>query len=48
MQAPPHSIGDQINAVRETIKNVESSGFVVEMEEYDFEDMYQMIIKIKK
>jgi len=48
VQAPPHSIGDQINAVRETIKNVESSGFVVEMEEYDFEDMYQMIIKIKK
>lgn len=42
------NIGDQINSVRETIKTVESSGFQVEMEEYDFEDMYQIVIKIKK
>ena len=42
------NIGDQINSVRNTIKQVESNGFMVEMEEYDFEDMYQMIIKIKK
>ena len=46
--ASKKNIGDQINTVRNTIKQVESDGFMVEMEEYDFEDMYQMIIKIKK
>lgn len=42
------NIGDQINTIRNTVKSVESSGFQVELEEYDFEDMYQIIIKIKK
>ena len=45
---PRKNIGDQINLVRSTVKNVESAGFMTEMEEYDFEDMYQIIIKIKK
>lgn len=43
-----HNVGDQITEVREAVKRVESAGFRVEMEEYDFEDMYQMIVKIKK
>jgi len=47
-QPKPKNIGDQINSVRDTIKNVEQAGFRVEMEEYDFEDMYQIIVKIKK
>lgn len=42
------SIGDQINTVRDAIKNIEINGYRVEVEEYDFEDMYQMVIKIKK
>lgn len=42
------SIGDQISTIRDTVKTVETSGFKVEMEEYDFEDMYQITIKIKK
>ena len=42
------NVGDQINSIRETIKSVENSGFRVEMEEYDFEDVYQIIIKIQK
>lgn len=42
------SIGDQINTIRETVKKVETDGFKVEMEEYDFEDLYQIILKIKK
>lgn len=42
------SVGDQINTIRNSVKNVEDNGYKVEMEEYDFEDMYQMIIKIKK
>lgn len=47
-QAPKASIGDQINTVRNAIKNVETNGYRVEVEEYDFEDMYQMVVKIKK
>lgn len=43
-----HNIGDQITRVRNIVKDVEQDGFRVEMEEYDFEDLYQMIIKIKK
>lgn len=42
------NIGDQINTIRDAIKNVESEGFKVELEEYDFEDVYQMTVKIKK
>ena len=30
------------------IKNIEKSGFKVDTEEFDFEDMYQIIIKIEK
>lgn len=45
---PTSSIGDQINSVRNVVKKAEEAGFRVEMEEYDFEDMYQMVVKIKK
>lgn len=45
---PTTSIGDQINNVRDVVKKAEEAGFRVEMEEYDFEDMYQMVVKIKK
>ena len=43
-----NTIMDQINNVRDAIKKVEASGFKVESEEYDFEDIYQIIVKIKK
>lgn len=42
------NIGDQINNIRNSAHTAEEAGFRVEMEEYDFEDMYQMVIKIKK
>lgn len=42
------NIGDQINNIRNATHVAEEAGFRVEMEEYDFEDMYQMVIKIKK
>ncbi len=37
-----------ISSVRETIKYIESQGFKVDAEEIDFEDIYQVIIKIEK
>lgn len=42
------NIGDQITNIRNVIKTVEGNGYRVEMEEYDFEDMYQIVIKLKK
>lgn len=42
------SIGDEINKIRSSIRDIETEGFKVELEEYDFEDVYQMTIKIKK
>ena len=42
------NIGDQINSIRGAVRGAEQNGFRVEMEEYDFEDMYQIVVKIKK
>ena len=47
-EADKKNIGDQINRIRDAIKDVEGEGFKVELEEYDFEDVYQMTVKIKK
>lgn len=43
-----HNVGDQITTIRDSIKKVEGNGFKVDTEEYDFQDVYQIIIKIKK
>lgn len=45
---PKKDISDIINKARNSIKEIESSGFKVDTEEYDFEDMYQIVIKIEK
>ena len=42
------NIGDQINSIRGAVRGAEQNGFRVEMEEYDFDDMYQIVVKIKK
>lgn len=47
-QEKQKNIGDQINGIREAVHTAEGNGFRVELEEYDFEDMYQIVIKIKK
>lgn len=48
VETPTSSIGDQINNIRSTVRNIEANGYKLEMEEYDFEDLYQIVIKIKK
>ena len=45
---PKLNIGDKINEIRNTIEDVKNSGFVVDSEEYDLEDSYQINIIIKK
>ncbi len=42
------SISKAINQAREEARKIEDMGFEVDTEEFDFEDMYQIIIKIKK
>lgn len=42
------SISKAINQAREEARKIEEMGFEVDTEEFDFEDMYQIIIKIKK
>ena len=42
------SLSKAINITRQQINEIENMGFEVDTEEYDFDDMYQIIIKIKK
>lgn len=42
------NISNAINSTRDLSKNLESKGFKVETEEFDFEDMYQVVFKIYK
>lgn len=42
------SISSAINVARQEVRKIEQLGFNVDTEEFDFEDMYQIIIKIKK
>ena len=35
-------------SAREEARKIENMGFKVDTEEFDFEDMYQIIIKIQK
>ena len=46
--ASSKSISKAINQAREEARKIEEMGFEVDTEEFDFEDMYQIIIKIKK
>lgn len=42
------SLSKAINLAREEARKIENMGFKVDTEEFDFEDMYQIIIKIQK
>lgn len=46
--ASSKSISKAIYQAREEARKIEDMGFEVDTEEFDFEDMYQIIIKIKK
>lgn len=45
---PSAGISKAINVARDEARKIEQLGFNVDTEEFDFEDMYQIIIKIKK
>lgn len=42
------SLSKAIGSARDQIRKIEDMGFIVDTEEFDFNDMYQIIIKIKK
>lgn len=44
----PGNISSAIKSLRETAKKIEEASFKIETEEFDFEDLYQIIIKIEK
>ena len=44
----PGNIDSIISKFKELEKEIESAGFRIETEDYDFEDLYQIIIKIEK
>ena len=37
-----------INMVRELADNLEKMGYIVDLDEFDFENMYQVVFKINK
>lgn len=43
-----YSLKDAVNEIKKSIKNIEQKGFLVKLEEMDFESTYQVIIKIDK
>lgn len=48
MQKESLSLRDVINKIRKCADEIESMGFGIDTEEFDFDDMYQVIFKIKK
>ncbi len=47
-EAAPNNLRSAINSVRETTENLKKNGFIIDSEEFDFENLYQIIIKINK
>ena len=43
-----HDLRFAINNIRQAVQSTEKYGFVVDTEEFDFENMYQIVIKIDK
>ena len=39
---------DNINEIKELINKIKERGINIELEEFDFEHMYQLIVKIEK
>lgn len=43
-----HNVRDAVNEIRKTVDNIQKAGIDVNTEEFDFERMYQIIVKIYK
>ena len=47
-EKPHYDLNDSIELIRHSVKDIEDSGFKVDVEEIDFEKNYQIVIKITK
>ncbi len=47
-EKPHYDLNDSIELIRHSVKDIEDSGFKVDVEEMDFEKNYQIVIKITK
>lgn len=43
-----YSLKDAVKELRRTVSNLENKGFVIKVEELDFENTYQVVVKINK
>ena len=43
-----YSLKDAVKELRRTVTNLENRGFVIKVEELDFENTYQVVVKINK
>lgn len=43
-----YSLKDAVKELRRTVNNLENKGFVIKVEELDFENTYQVVVKINK
>ena len=43
-----YSLKDAVKELRRTVANLENRGFVIKVEELDFENTYQVVVKINK
>ena len=37
-----------ISDIRQTVNNIQREGFIVDLDEFDYENTYQVVIKIQK
>ena len=47
-EEPKELVSNDVEKIKSTIKELQDKGTKIELEEFDFEDMYQLIIKINK
>ena len=47
-QTELYSLKDAVKELRRTVSNLENKGFVIKVEELDFENTYQVVVKINK
>ena len=48
LQTSKRDIRPIISDIRQTVNNIQREGFVVDLEEFDYENTYQVVIKIQK
>ena len=43
-----YSLRDAVSSIRKSVESVRNKGFIIKVEEMDFEKTYQIVVKIDK